>query len=477
MRFALTLLMMNACAFLSTCSDVPSSLERVQQAGVLTVVTRNAATTHYFGTAGPTGLEFDLAQGFADYLGVDLALYNAQEFTDILGDVASWDADMAAAGLTITPSRAAQFAFSDPYQTVDQVLVYRMGQRKPRTVDDILTGQIAVTGGSSFVETLLALQLLHPTLQWTEMPEASSVEELLQQVANKELQYTVVDSTDLDINLNYFPSLRTGFALSSEEPLGWAFRTLPDTGLRDAANDYLATLSESGRLDELKARYFDRDHSLDYVGTRKFIRDIRGRLLKYRSVFEEAGVNNEVDWQLLAAQSYQESHWNPDAVSPTGVRGLMMLTRATAKQMGVADRTDPRESILGGARYLVRLKKKFPERITEPDRTYFALAAYNVGFLHLEDARILTQKGGLNPDLWEDVRKFLPLLAQKKWYTQTKRGYARGWEPVIYVDNIKSYYSILEWAMSDLNPSARFLTPEPVKQEENGDAGEVSALP
>ena len=127
----------------------------------------------------------------------------------------------------------------------------------------------------------------------------------------------------------------------------------------------------------------------------------------------------------------------------------------------------------------MRLKAKFPERITEPDRTYLALAAYNVGFGHLEDARILTQKGGLDPDKWEDVAKFLPLLAQKKWYKQTRRGYARGWEPVIYVNNIRSYYGILEWAMSDRNPSARWFDQQrnPMETNDDGGAGEVSALP
>jgi len=477
LRFALALLMINACGFLTTCSQMPSALDQVLSAGTLRVVTRNASTTHYYGTSGPTGLEFDLAQGFADYLGVDLELYNAEDFTDILGDVATWRADMAAAGLTITSSRAAQYAFSDPYHTVNQVLVYRMGKRRPRTVEDVVEGQISVTGGSSFVETLLALQLSYPELQWTEMPDASSVEELLQQVASRELEFTIVDSTDLGINQNYFPSLRVGFNLATEQQLGWAFRQVPDTSLRNAANEYLKQITESGKLNELKARYFDRNHSLDYVGTRKFIRHVKDRLLRYQTVFEQAGDENEVDWHLLAAQSYQESHWDPKAVSPTGVRGLMMLTQATARQMGVADRTDPQESILGGARYLTRLKAKMPERIAEPDRTYFALAAYNVGFGHLEDARILTQKGGLNRDSWEDVRKFLPLLAQKKWYRQTKRGYARGWEPVIYVDNIRSYYSILEWAMSDRNPSARWFDQQRDLSGDNSGAGEVSALP
>jgi membrane-bound lytic murein transglycosylase F len=152
-----------------------------------------------------------------------------------------------------------------------------------------------------------------------------------------------------------------------------------------------------------------------------------------------------MDWRLLAAIGYQESHWNPEAVSPTGVKGIMMLTHDTARMMGVENREDPKESILGGARYLMRVKRKIPERIPEPDRTWFTLAAYNIGFGHLEDARIITEMLDGNPDDWFEVRANLPLLTQKKWHSRVKRGYARGWAPVHYVDNIRSYYEALMW--------------------------------
>jgi membrane-bound lytic murein transglycosylase F len=143
---------------------------------------------------------------------------------------------------------------------------------------------------------------------------------------------------------------------------------------------------------------------------------------------------------------YQESKWDPAAVSYTGVRGLMQLTQDTATMMRTGDRHDPRASIFGGAKYLARLMKSVPERIPEPDRTWFAVAAYNVGYGHVEDARVLAQQAGKNEDRWEDVRRFLPLLSQERWYTRTRRGYARGWEPVRYVENVQAYLNILEVA-------------------------------
>jgi membrane-bound lytic murein transglycosylase F len=160
-----------------------------------------------------------------------------------------------------------------------------------------------------------------------------------------------------------------------------------------------------------------------------------------------------MDWHLLAAVAYQESHWNPKAKSPTGVRGLMMLTLSTAKEMNVENRLDAAQSLKGGAAYLLKLKARLPQRILDPDRTLFALAAYNVGFGHLEDARVLTVRAGKNPDHWEDVRAHLPLLSKKEFYSTVKYGYARGGEPVLYVDNIQYYKTYLQlYSLSRQDP-------------------------
>ena len=122
-----------------------------------------------------------------------------------------------------------------------------------------------------------------------------------------------------------------------------------------------------------------------------------------------------------------------------------MLTLPTAKEVGVTDRLDPDQSLRGGAYYLNNLKSRLPKKIVEPDRTWFALAAYNVGFGHLEDARVITQKRGGDPSSWYDVKQSLPLLTQKKWYSKTRYGYARGYEPVQYVQHIRHYQNVLEW--------------------------------
>ena len=190
-------------------------------------------------------------------------------------------------------------------------------------------------------------------------------------------------------------------------------------------------------------KYYGPIQKFDYVDQLKFIERFSTRLPNYESYFRQTAKTYDLDWRFLAAMSYQESHWNERARSPSGVRGMMMLTLDTAKQVKVTNRLDPQQSIQGGARYIRQLIGRIPERIQEPDRIWLALAAYNVGFGHLEDARIITEIQGRNPDKWQEVKTSLPLLTQQKWYKQTANGYARGNEPVKYVDNIRKYYNTL----------------------------------
>jgi membrane-bound lytic murein transglycosylase F len=176
------------------------------------------------------------------------------------------------------------------------------------------------------------------------------------------------------------------------------------------------------------------------------MRHLQSRLPLYQKWFEEAAAQTSEDWRLLAAIGYQESKWTPGALSASGAKGLMQLSSDTAAAAKMTNPNDARQSIFAGARVLKKIYEKIPAHVSEPDRTWFALAAYNIGYGHLEDARVLAQKAGRDPDSWDDVREFLPLLEQEAWYTQTLNGYARGWEPVRYVDNVRGYRDLLEWA-------------------------------
>ena len=176
----------------------------------------------------------------------------------------------------------------------------------------------------------------------------------------------------------------------------------------------------------------------------RFRRHIETRLPQYRRQFEGVAKAYKISWTLLAAQAYQESRWDPHAVSPTGVRGIMMLTRNTASSLGIHNRTDPTKSIVGGARYFRNLEKQLPRHIGKTDRIAIALAAYNVGMGHVKDAQFLARQVGKNPHSWHDLKMTLPLLAQESYYKTLQYGYARGWEPVRYVKRIRAYHALLE---------------------------------
>ncbi len=175
-----------------------------------------------------------------------------------------------------------------------------------------------------------------------------------------------------------------------------------------------------------------------------FLKHVETRLPYYREDFEQAGKRTGIPWVLLAAMAYQESKWDRHAKSPTGVRGLMMLTRSTASDLGITNRLDPQKSISGGARYLSYLHKRVPSTIRMPDRMFVALAAYNVGMGHVKDARILARRFGKNSNRWEDLKAMLPLLSKKRYYQTLPHRYARGWEPVQYVERIRKYHKILQ---------------------------------
>jgi membrane-bound lytic murein transglycosylase F len=420
-------------------------LEKIQDSGRLTMVTYNGPTTYFEDRHGPGGFEYDLVNAFAESLDVDLVIKVAEQFDQIMPDIRAGHADIAAAGLSITGERKKQFLFSDSYQKIKQQVVYRSGATKrPRKASQLVQRDIMVTANSSHAERLAKLKEKHPELSWRETSKETP-ESLLVKVWEKELELTIADSNILAVVRQYHPELQVALSLPPADELAWMFTLSNDRSLVDAANKFLKSFRKSGKLDRLLDRYYGHSSKFDYVNTKTFLDQIDHLLPVYEDMFRRAESKTGIDWRLLAAQAYQESKWNAEAVSPTGVRGIMMLTRDTAKRMKIDDRRDPEKSIEGGSRYLKLLYDGLPERIKDPDRMWIALAAYNVGLGHLEDARILTQKQGGDADIWLDIQKHLPLLAKPEWHKKTRYGYARGYEPVAYVNRIRGYYEILSW--------------------------------
>jgi membrane-bound lytic murein transglycosylase F len=429
---------------IGTCSSPPPLLDQVLETGELRVVTRDSPTAYIITSDGPSGPEFDLAQAFADDLGVALVMDPVASISEILPRLVSGKSHMAAAGLSITDTRREYLNFGHPYKSVDVHMIYKLGTGKPRSLDDVLDRSIEVTASSSHVDLLSTIQTSYPALQWVENADVE-VADLLAKVATGEIDITVADSPDFDIQRHFYPDLRVALDLDIGDPIAWGFPKGVGDTLLARADDFLIRSYRNGLLTQVQDRYYGFTKKFDYVGTRNFIRHFKSRLPRYRGMFEEAGNQWDVDWRLLAAIGYQESHWRSQARSPTGVRGIMMLTLATAAYLGLDDRLDPKNSIFGGAQYFARQIERVADTVAEPDRTWMALAAYNVGFNHIKDARTIVEWDGGNPDIWVNISEALPLLSQRKWYSRVPYGYARGWEPVLYVNNIRAYYNILLW--------------------------------
>lgn len=459
-----------AAALLGTCAPPPSLLDEVKASGELRVVTRNGPNTYYTGAEGPAGPEYELLRGFADHLGVRLRLLVVDRATAVLPAVADGKAHLAAAGLTINPDAERFVEFGPAYQQVTEHLVYRDGRRRPRDIRQLRGKRLEVTSGSSYVKTLARAQVQHPDLVWTENPHADQTE-LLTSVAQGRLDYTVVKSNAYAIYRSYIPEIRVAFNLAEGESLAWAFPKRGDPSLREEAARYFENIRATGQLDRILDRYYGQMPRLDYVGTRQYVKDVRSLLPSYRNLFRSAGARYGVDWRLLAAIGYQESKWDPAAVSPTGVRGLMMLTEETALTFGVTDRTDAAQSIRGAARFFAHLMNKLPPQIGEPDRTLFALAAYNIGYGHLLDARRLTRAANGDWNSWADVRQSIRLLADPEHSARTRHGYARGGETLYFVNNVRNYYNVLKWLMPEEGDDAGWMRPRAAPPAIQADRG------
>jgi membrane-bound lytic murein transglycosylase F len=421
-------------------------LDVIQERGVLRLATRNTPSDYFLDKGEPAGFEYELAQAFASEIGVRLELQVPANFTDLMRQVRERSAHLAAAGLTVTPERQQDFTFAPPYMESAANIIYRVTQGKPAPTDirDLTGKRIRVVANSSHSELLRQYQNEVPELRWEETEEFG-VNDLLEQVHNQQIDYTIADSIRFDGQFSFFPGLEKAFALEKPQPVAWMLPRLQDGSMLEALTRFFAKPETRELITQLKEKYFERSNALNYFDTLTFKKDLRERLPEYEQYFYIAEQETDIDWTLLASIAYQESHWNPAAVSPTGVKGIMMLTNAAASEVGVDDRTDPIQSIIGGAHYLISVKKQIPERIPEPDHTWMALAGYNVGFGHLEDARVLTQRAGRNPDSWNDVAEHLPLLTKEKYYSTVRLGYARGYEPVLYVSNIQKYIDLLQW--------------------------------
>lgn len=409
----------------------------IKARGELRVSTISSPLTYASIDEKPYGLDYELAQQFASYLGVKLHVTVRQNISQLFDDLDEGRADMLAAGLVYNSDRIQHYQPGPVYYWVSQQLVYRVGSYRPRTLASVNDSQLTIAPGHVAINDLRELkEKKFPDLSW-KVDKMSGTTDLLAEVVDGKLNYTVADSVAISLFQRVHPELAVALDISEEQPVTWFSARDSDNTLSAAMLDFYNSINEDGTLARLEEKYLGHGDDFDYVDTRSFLRAVDSVLPDLQPLFTKYA--QQIDWRLLAAISYQESHWDTQATSPTGVRGLMMLTKNTAQSLGLSDRTDAEQSISGGARYLQDMMEKVPDTVPEEERIWFALAAYNMGYAHMLDARALTIKTKGNPDSWADVKQRLPLLSQKPYYSKLTYGYARGHEAYAYVENIRKY--------------------------------------
>lgn len=418
-----------------------SSLARIEKSGKIRLLTDTNASTYYLYRSKPRGFEYELARKFADYLGVELEVVTPG-WSELIPALRRGKGDFIGSGMTITEKRAEFVDFSDPYMSVQQRIIHHKREYGPDELEDLAGEEIHVRRQTSYHHRLEELKeqgldvdiVLHYNIP---------TEKLLRMVAERDIEYTVADSNVAMLNRRYFPDIDIGMAIEEKESLGWAV-TSGNNELLEKINTFFQEMEEKGELKELYRKYYGVAESFDYFDLKKFHERIETRLPRYVDTIKEESEKYGLDWRLVAAQVYQESHFNPRARSYTGVKGLMQVTLETAREMGIKNRLDPIQSLKAGIRYLNKLYLRFDDIENVEERLYFAMASYNIGYGHMRDAQKIAKKKGLDPHKWEAMKQVLPYLTKRKYYKKTRYGYARGKEAITYVERIRTYYDILK---------------------------------
>jgi membrane-bound lytic murein transglycosylase F len=454
-----------AVVALTTASCAPSqtALQQIRARGELRVVMLNAPTSYYLGAHGPQGFEYRLVNAFAKALGVKLVVQAVADTAAVRAALRHGRVDLAAAQISADPKWRSIGEPTNTYEELTELVVQGRGKTRPRDVTSLRGAHLVVLANSPQLGMLRSIRSNGvPDLSWTEVPPDRV--DLLKLVTDGDADYAVMDANEFEFAQHLYPEASVAFKLPDTRPVQWIVRD-GASDLAQAANQFFIDAQASGELDRIAREASAESSAFDYTDAHRFQADIAARLPDLRAQFEQAAQETGLDWRLIAAVGYQESKWQMQAASGDGARGIMMLTTDAASTVGVTDRSDQWQNILGGAKYLAQAFANIPKRIGEPDHTWFALAAYNAGYGHLEDARVLAQIRGKNPDSWSDVREQLPLLAEEAWYSRLKRGYARGWEPARFVDQVRQYLAVLEWSDAAVGPVARLHDISAVPQE------------
>jgi membrane-bound lytic murein transglycosylase F len=430
---------------------VDLDLDEIIERGYINAAVDYSSTTYFVYRGEIMGFEYDLLRRLEDYLKIRVNITVQPSIEESIKLLNKGEVDIIAYPLTINKERKKIIAFTNHYITQTQVLV----QRKPdnwrdmklheiektllRDQVDLIGKDVHVLNHSSYIGALESLsEQVGGDINIIEDDPSVDTEQLIKNVAEGLYDYTISDENIAFVNTSYYPILDIETPVSFPRRIAWAVRkNAPE--LRDTLNFGLRALNKQGMINILYAKYFKSSRKAKRISESDYSSFSGGNLSPYDDLIKKNAQRINWDWRLLAAMVYQESKFDPSTTSWAGAKGLLQMMPATAKEQGVTNRASPEQSLKGGTDYILWLEKQWQPRVDNPEEQLkFVMASYNVGLGHVYDACALTEKVGGDPVLWADVRINLLKLSNRKYYSDpvVKLGYARGSEPVNYVDEI-----------------------------------------
>lgn len=432
-----------------------SHLSKIKEHGKLVVSTDYNSHGYFIYRGTPMGFQFELLKSFAKYLGVKLEISVRNNLDQALLDIEDKRCDLLAMDLAITSERRKKMLFTEPIYKSRQVLVQKMPEnwRNMNTWDEIeshlirdaidLQGKtVHIQKGSVFYNRLNHINIetggdIHI------IEDELSVDELIEQVENGEIEYTVCDSHVGAINKKYHKNIDIETLLGAySQNLAWALPLGSDSLLIEI-NKWLKQYKKSKEFYYVYNKYFKNSHTT-MMAKSEYNSNQGGKISPYDELIKKYSDDIDWDWRLLASLIYQESKFDPSAESWSGAFGLMQMMPQTAEQYGVSDSSTPSSQIEAGARYIKLIDRQLEPLVSDSnERKKFVMASYNAGLAHVLDAQRLAKKYNKNPEVWNNnVDYFLLNKSNPKYYQDTVvyYGYCRGSEPYKYVNEIYARY-------------------------------------